>query len=318
LLFVALWILILAPLKVFSGECEVASLKITLSENREYQVRKPNGTQITSSFNKNAKGHVMFYIDKSGKLNIISKSLNGELSGESYTDTGCAHHESYSRGTLIEGRMSSKGIYTVYWKVHTEFKSNYKNTRGCMKQSPVSGSNNVEQVEPLFECIIHPVSKIKSLCNSAGRNPKLGYCKQTPNGYYGTLMEKSNLPGEGVPRLQTSIVYEWSVEKVPCEKHKCIEKLIKNMRLASETFKDLIERCNIHPNENYFCNDVGQLNSCINNSSSPKEDFGCFSSNCDFGGTVPLVISDCVQYAINSLRHLQNTARKEYKKCMNE
>lgn len=218
LLFLAFWVLVLAPLKVFSDECKVGSLKITLNANSKYQLTESNGTHISSSFHRNAEGHVMFYIDKKGRLNIISKSINGELSGESYTDTGCAHHESHSTGTLTEGRVNSKGgIYAAYWKIHQEFNSNYKNTRGCMKQSPVSGSNDVEEVEPLFEGIVHPVSKIESLCNSVARNPKLGYCKQTSNGYYGTMMEKSSLSKEGGPQVQASIVYEWSLEKVPCE-----------------------------------------------------------------------------------------------------
>lgn len=218
LLFLAFWVLVLAPLKVFSDECVVGSLKIRLNENMEYQLTEPNGTHISNSSHVNAEGHVMFYIDKKGRRNIISKSINGESSGESYTDTVCAHHESHSTGTLSEGRLSSKGgIYAVYWKVHTEFNSNYKNTRGCMKQSPESGSYDEEVEELSFEGIIHPVSKIASLCNFAARNPKLGYCKQTPHGYYGTMMEKGSSSKEGEPQVQASIVYEWSLEKVPCE-----------------------------------------------------------------------------------------------------
>lgn len=217
LLRVAICLLLLTPLKTLAGDCRVASLKVKVHTKIERQYQKGHET-YKGSHNLDAEGHVMFSVEE-GQLNIISKSISGYSSSEWFRVTSCVRHEGHSKGILIEGNMSKHGgKYTAYWKTDHNVHSTIIGGEGCM-QDPIPPIKYTDEEEDYrFEGIVHPgMDKPSSLCSKVKNNPELGYCNETPIGYYGMMIQRMEPLLDKYSRGEGTEVYEWYVRKVPCE-----------------------------------------------------------------------------------------------------
>jgi len=98
---------------------------------------------------------------------------------------------------------------------------------------------------------------------------------------------------------------------------KCFNQFISALLYSQDAFKDMVDDCNLDPEEEYFC-DADELLNCIKKSTSERTDFGCVMDACIFEMPVPLVIPGCLQMAINAYRKWTNTALEQYSKCMKD
>lgn len=216
LLRVAIYLILLTPLKVLAGDCIVGSLKVKVYEkiDRQYQTKVET---YKGSHNVDAEGQVMFSVEE-GQLNIISKNINGSWSNVFFRDTGCVIHEGQTKGNLIEGIMSKSKIHAAYWKLNIDGQSTIKNIKGCMQEPipPLKGSE--ESPDWRFEGIIDPnIGRLRQLCSSVKRTPELGYCNETPQGFSGRMIRGMPPLSDKYSRGEGNEVYEWYAKKVPCE-----------------------------------------------------------------------------------------------------
>lgn len=224
LLRVAICLLLLPPLEAFAGDCRVGYLTVRVHQKQEGPIKGPDIIIGELSFSEDGEGYVLFNVGKDGKLNILSKNLSGHGSSTSSVERGCSHFESHSNSILTEGNMGRYGgIHTAYWKSHTKGQETLKGGPGCMEGNPPPINYTDESEDFRFEGIVHPSEyKLSSLCSKVKNNPQLGYCNESPLGYYGLMIQKTHAqPGVesevgNLTLFEYEEVYEWYLKKVPC------------------------------------------------------------------------------------------------------